>query len=197
MRRMHRILLLVALVLSACASSPTVPAEGFIPASVALTRDGSKSTFRAAGFDATRCSGAFVEKTQLLVKLGDPKRADSLPRELQSNLRQFLGMSVLADGAKGGLVVRSAITGARPDDPLADVGTNQPQRGDGGYTAVEIYATDGPDGPVVAALRETIRSEKLTLDGDAAWARTERALQFAAMHFAKLVRPGLTFPEDR
>jgi len=197
MRAMHRILVLAVLALGACASSPTVPAEGFIPRTVAMKREGSRMVYLAQGFNAERCSGACVLKTGMLVKLDDSKRADSLPRELQSNLRQFLGMAEVAEDAKGALVVRSAITGARPDDPLADLGTHQSQRGDGGYTAVEIFATEGTDGPVVAAMRETIRSDKLTLDGDAAWARTEQALQFAAMHFAKLVRPGLKFPEDR
>ena len=194
---MSRTLLVICVFLSACASTPEVPAKGFIPGSVALVSDGSKATFRAPGLDASKLAGASVLRTQMLVKLDDHKRAESLPRELRSNLEQFLGMQRLPEGTKGALVVHSAITGARPDDPLADLGTNQPQRGQGGYTAVEIYATDGPDGAVVAALRETIVSEKLTLDGDAAWARTERALQFAAMRFAKLVKPGLTFPEDR
>jgi hypothetical protein len=186
--------LFVALCAAACASS--TPPQRFIPTGVALAGAGDKVSFRAATLDATRLSGACVEKTQMLVKLGDHKRAESLPRELQSNLQSFLGMKSAPAGA-GVLVVRSAITGARPDDPLADLGANQPQRGDGGYTSVEIYATEGLDGPVVAALRETIRSEKLTLDGDAAWARTEKALAEAAARFAKLVRPDLKFPGDR
>jgi hypothetical protein len=187
-------LLIVALLAAACSSS--VPPQGFIPAGVALSPDGDKASFRSSGLDASRMAGAFVEKTRMLVKLGDQKRSESLPRELQSNLQSFLGMKA-APPAKGVLVVRSAITGARPDDPLADLGTDQPQRGEGGYTAVEIYATDGPDGPVVAALRETIHSQKLTLDGDAAWARTEKALAEAAARFARLVRPDLKFPGDR
>lgn len=191
---MRNLFLVVALCAAACAS-PTPP-QRFIPTGVTLAGAGDKASFRAATLDASRLSGACVEKTQMLVKLGDHKRAESLPRELQSNLQSFLGMKSAPAGA-GVLVVRSAITGARPDDPLADLGANQPQRGDGGYTSVEIYATEGPDGPVVAALRETIRSEKLTLDGDAAWARTEKALAEAAARFAKLVRPDLKFPGDR
>lgn len=191
---MRNLFLVVALCAAACAS-PTPP-QRFIPTGVTLAGAGDKTSFRAATLDASRLSGACVEKTQMLVKLGDHKRAESLPRELQSNLQSFLGMKS-APAEAGVLVVRSAITGARPDDPLADLGANQPQRGDGGYTSVEIYATEGPDGPVVAALRETIRSEKLTLDGDAAWARTEKALAEAAARFARLVRPDLKFPGDR
>jgi hypothetical protein len=191
---MRNLLLLVALCAAACAGS--TPSQRFIPAGVALSGQGDKVSYRAANLDASRLVGACVEKTRMLVKLDDHKRAESLPRELQSNLQSFLGMKTAPAGT-GVLVVRSAITGARPDDPLADIGTNQPQRGDGGFTSVEIYATEGPDGPVVAALRETIRSEKLTLDGDAAWARTEKALAEAAARFARLVRPDLKFPGDR
>lgn len=191
---MRTLLVVVTLCAAACATG--TPPQRFIPSGVALSGDGDKVSYRAPTLDASRLAGACVEKTQMLVKLGDHKRAESLPRELQSNLQSFLGMKTVPAGA-GVLVVRSAITGARPDDPLADIGTNQPQRGDGGYTSVEIYATEGADGPVMAALRETIRSEKLTLDGDAAWARTERALAEAAARFAKLVRPDLKFPGDR
>ena len=177
-----------------------MPRTDFLPASLALQEvpgNPDRQTFRAEGLDVSRFAGVNLLKPEMRVKLDDLKRAEALPEELRTNLRQFIGMSLSASTARGTLVVHSAITGARPDNPLADLGANQPQRGDGGYTAVEIYATDGIDGPVVAAMSETIYSHKLTLGSNAAWARAERALQFSAAHFAKLLKPGLTFPEDR
>ena len=61
---------------------------------------------------------------------------------------------------------------------------------------MEIYATQGASGPVVAAMTRTIYSHKLTLGTNAAWARTEKALQMAADEFAKLLKPGMKFIED-
>lgn len=202
---MHRSCLIVVLssaVIASCQSSPggRVPRTDFMPAAVVLQQasgNPDRQTFREAGLDVARFRGVNVLKTEMRVKLDDLKRAETLPVELRSNLQHFIGMTLSDATGRGTLVVRAAITGARPDNPLADLGANQPQRGDGGYTAVEIYATDGADGPVVAAMTETIYSHKLTLGSNAAWARAERALQFSAAHFAKLLKPGLTFPEDR
>jgi hypothetical protein len=85
-------------------------------------------------------------------------------------------------------VVKAAITGARPDDPLVDLGVHQGSRGEGGFTSVQIYAIQ--DGKPVAALDRTIWSHKLTLDADAAWGRAERALQQAAGEFAQVLGKG-------
>ncbi len=202
MNRTRLVALASLALLASCQSTPggRVPRTDFLPASLALREvpgNPDRQTFRAADLDTSRYAAVNVLKPELRVKLDDLKRADTLPGELRDNLRQFIGMTLGTGTGKGTLVIHSAITGARPDNPLADLGAHQPQRGDGGYTAVEIYATDGADGPVVAAMSETIYSHKLTLGSNAAWARAERALQFSAAHFAKLLKPGLTFPEDR
>jgi|GEM_PF-2409202 len=189
--------------LGACKSSglaPDVPLTGFIPSTVTLTQasdDTNRQTFRAPTLDIAKFTSANVMKTQMKVKLDDLKREEALPRELRSNLQQFVGMPTSDGTAAGTLVIHAAITGARPDNPLIDLGTNQPTRGDGGYTGVEIFATDGMSGPVVAAMARTVYSHKLTLGSNAAWARTEKALQIAAEEFAKLLKPGLQFPQDR
>jgi hypothetical protein len=188
--------------LASCQSTPggRVPRTDFMPATVSLQQvsgNADRQVFRAEGLDVTKFAAVNVLKPEMRVKLDDLKQAETLPEVLRSNLRQFIGMTMSTSTARGTLVVHAAITGARPDNPLTDLGSNQPQRGDGGYTAVEVFATDGADGPVVAAMTETIYSHKLTLGSNAAWARAERALQFSAAHFAKLLKPGLTFPEDR
>ena len=185
--------------LAACSASTMVPRTDFMPASVVLTPSGSdaeRQTFRAADLDMSKYVSVNVLKVAMRVKLDDLKRAESLPAELRSNLQQFIG-GVRSEGdSVGTLVVHAAITGARPDNPLADLGTNQASRAGGGYTAVEIYATAGANGPVVAAMTRTIYSHKLTLGSNAAWARTEKALQLAAEEFAKLLKPGTKFVED-
>lgn len=188
--------------LASCQSTPggRVPRTDFMPASVSLQEvagNPDRQTFRQTGLDVARFKAVNVLKAEMRVKLDDRKRAETLPVELRSNLQQFIGMTLSEATDRSTLVVHAAVTGARPDNPLADVGANQPQRADGGYTAVEIYATEGADGPVVAAMTETIYSHKLTLGSNAAWERAERALQFSAAHFAKLLKPGLNFPEDR
>ena len=185
--------------LAACAGSNIVPRTDFIPASVVLmpsASDKSRQTFRADDLDMAKYTSVNVLKVDMRVKLNDLKRADSLPAELRSNLQQFIGGVRSESDSDTTLVVHAAITGARPDNPLSDMGTNQSSRGGGGYTAVEIYATQGASGPVVAAMTRTIYSHKLTLGTNAAWARTEKALQMAADEFAKLLKPGMKFIED-
>lgn len=185
--------------LAACGGSTIVPRTDFMPASVVLApsaSDASRQTFRAADLDMSRYTTVNVLKVDMRVKLNDLKRAESLPAELRSNLQQFIGGVRSESDSVGTLVVHAAITGARPDNPLSDMGTNQPSRGGGGYTAVEIYATTGANGPVVAAMTRTIYSHKLTLGTNAAWARTEKALQVAADEFAKLLRSGTTSIQD-
>ena len=200
---MHRSIASVMLLasLAACSSSqPAVPRIDFIPRDISLTPSADNAnlqTFRAAGLEIQRFAKAMVLTTELRVQLDDHKRSQELPAEMKSNLEQFIGLPRALDDSASTLVVHSAITGARPDNPLVDLGTHQPSRGDGGYTAVEVFATDGMKGPVVAAMTYTIISHKLTLGSNAAWARTETALQEAAEAFAKLLKPGLTFPQDR
>lgn len=185
--------------LVACSASTVVPRTDFMPSSVVLTpsaSDKSRQTFRAADLDMSRFASVNVLKVDMRVKLDDLKRAESLPAELRSNLQQFIGGVRSESDSDSTLVVHAAITGARPDNPLSDMGTNQASRGGGGYTAVEIYATRGANGPVMAAMTRTIYSHKLTLGSNAAWARTEKALQMAADEFAKLLKPGMKFIED-
>lgn len=172
--------------LSACASSPQPPA--FLPRDVALgasAQDADLQTWRSPTAQASAWKAVFVEPVEMRVRVDDRKRSGALPLELQSNLRDFIKLPKADAPGPGVLVVKSAITGARPDDPLVDLGVHEGSRGDGGFTALQVYAV--ADGRPVAAMNRTIWSHKLTLDGDAAWGRAERALQQGASEFATLL----------
>ena len=182
-----RLALLMALcMLPACASPPPPPA--FLPHDVVLgtsPQDANLQTWRSPTAKAQAWKAVFVEPVEMRVRVDDRKRAGALPLELQSNLRDFIKLPKADAPGPGVLVVKSAITGARPDDPLVDLGVHQAGRGDGGFTAMQVYAV--ADGRPVAAMSRTVWSHKLTLDPDVAWGRAERALQQGAEEFATLL----------
>lgn len=172
--------------LAACAHSPPPPA--FLPSAVVLgssAQDAELKTWRSPDAKASSWKAVLVEPVEMRVRVDDRKRAEELPRELRDNLRDFIKLPRAEAAGPGVLVVKAAVTGARPDDPLVDAGVHQASRGDGGFTSVQIYAI--ADGKPVAAMDRTIWSHKLTLDPDAAWGRAERALQQSAAEFAKLL----------
>jgi hypothetical protein len=180
------LVLFMSAFLNACASSPPQPA--FLPPGVTLgssVQDADLRSWRSPEAKATDWKAVFVEPVEMRVRVDDRKRAEELPRELRDDLRDFIKLPRAEAPGPGVLVVKAAITGARPDDPLVDLGVHQASKGDGGFTSVQIYAI--AEGRPVAALDRTIWSHKLTLDRDAAWGRAERALQQAAGEFAKLL----------
>jgi hypothetical protein len=184
--RTRPVLLMALCMLPACASPPPPPA--FLPRDVVLgasPQDADLQTWRSPTAKAQAWKAVFVEPVEMRVRVDDRKRAGALPLELQSNLRDFIKLPKAAGPGPGVLVVKSAITGARPDDPLVDLGVHQSSRGEGGFTSLQVYAV--ADGRPVAAMSRTIWSHKLTLDGDAAWGRAERALQQGAGEFASLL----------
>ena len=186
---MNRLLVssaLLVLTVAGCAS-PSAPPR-FLPAGATLgadAQDPDLQTWRSPLASPSAWKSVFVEPVEMRVRVDDRKRADALPRELQANLSDFIRLPKADGPGPGVLVVKAAITGARPDDPLVDLGVHQGSRGEGGYTSVQIYALQ--EGKPVAALDRTIWSHKLTLDADAAWGRAERALQQAAGEFAKVL----------
>lgn len=182
-------LVLLLLLVVGCSSPSSAPR--FLPANVVLgadAQDPDLQTWLSPTANKASWKAVLVEPVEMRVRVDDRKRADALPRELRANLVDFIRLPKAHAPGLGVLVVKAAITGARPDDPLVDLGVHQGSRGEGGFTSVQIYAIQ--DGKPVAALDRTIWSHKLTLDADAAWGRAERALQQAAGEFAQVLGKG-------
>lgn len=104
----------------------------------------------------------------------------TLQRDLQNNLGNGGGSGPV-------LVVRAAITAIKPNNPLLNIAPQTQMRKRGyGYGAVEIYATEGVGGSVVAAMASTVDTERLSSEKLEEMGTVERGCQQWSQAFAGL-----------
>ena len=147
-------LALVASLFAGC--STEVKRTGFIPKSVTMKSGENQSHKWAADSKKLAAFGKVVvwpTETPAGNAYGDldPEKLATLRGLLEKSIKEAFGES-LGNGDRT-LVIRSALTAVKPNNPLLNVApqTQIMKRGYG-YAACEIYATDGDTGPVVAAV---------------------------------------------
>jgi hypothetical protein len=85
-------------------------------------------------------------------------------------------------------VIRAAITGVKPNQPLRNIAPQtQILKGGYGYAGAELYAMDGANGPVVAALMQTCDTERFGTEKLSALGTAEKACTEWAEAFHELI----------
>jgi len=178
----------IALSLAACGASARAR-TGFIPSDVRLTKsDDLTKSWRASTFDRSQYSQIVIAP----IAMPEPDEYGNLDADQLRTCRETLEEALRNDFAKpfgtgnGGrtLVVRAAITAIKPNKPLLNIAPqSQVMKRGYGYASCEIYATDGDDGPVVAAFMQTsdtsrFSEEKLSETGTARRAAGDWAKEF-------------------
>jgi hypothetical protein len=167
-----------------------VAPTGFIPGTATMRADGDLTRkFAAKGLDASK----FGKVVVLPVEMPRPGAYGDLNEQQLENCRSIMQSELQKAFAKAPgtgdrtLFVHAAITEIKPNKPLLNVApqTQLLKRGYG-YAACEMFATDGQNGPVVAAFMQTadtarIGTEKLSATGTAEHAAGEWAGAFRAM----------------
>jgi hypothetical protein len=167
---------------------------GFIPRDVALNEvDDLTKSWRAVDFDPTQYSTIVVAPvtTPEMGAYGDldAEQLETCRKTLEDALREAFAKPLANSANANGrtLVIRSAITAIKPNQPLRNIApqTQILKRGYG-YASCEIYATDGQGGPAVAAFMQTsdtqrFSDEKLSQTGTARRAAADWANAFRAL----------------
>jgi len=181
-----------AFALAACGSHAQMR-TGFIPGSTALVEKDDMTSQWRASFDATRFSGVVVEPvatpaTGAYGDLSDEKLAEVRKIFAESISEEFKGMPVNGKAGANPLVIRAAVTAIKPNKPVLNVApqTQMLKRGYG-YASCEIYATDGRDGPVVAAFMQTSDTQRLSTEKYSDTGTAERAAKDWAKAFRELI----------
>jgi hypothetical protein len=181
--------LLAASALTGC--SKTVDYTGYIPKTVALKADGDKrKDFRLKDLDTTRFGKVVIDPvvTPDGNAYGD-LTADQL-QQLRTLLQEALAKSFGTGVGTGDrtLVIRAAITGVKPNQPMRNIAPQtQILKGGYGYAGAELYAMDGANGPVVAALMQTYDTERFGTEKLSALGTAEKACTEWAEAFHELI----------
>lgn len=182
---------LLAVSLTGCRGSVEVPRMGFVPDSIRLkpmsgdklTRTWTSSSikplasYRSIEVDAIEVPAyADIECTD--------EQLETIRTTLRNDLQNHLGNG---GGSGPVLVVRAAITAVKPNNPLLNIAPQTQMRKRGyGYGAVEIYATEGAGGPVVAAMTSTVDTERFSSEKLEEMGTVERGCQQWSQAFAGL-----------
>jgi hypothetical protein len=181
--------LLFAGALTGC--NKTVAYTGYIPRTVALKADGDdRKDFRKKDLDTSRFGKVVIEPvvTPDGNAYGDltPDQLQQLRTLLQEALAKSFGTGI-GTGDRT-LVIRAAITGVKPNQPLRNIAPqSQILKGGYGYAGAELYAMDGANGPVVAALMQTHDTERIGTEKLSALGTAEKACTQWAESFRELV----------
>jgi len=181
-----------ALALAACGSHAQMR-TGFIPGSVALVEKDDMTSQWRASFDASRFGGVVVApvstpQADAYGDLSEEKLAEVRRLFGEALSAEFKGMPVTGKAGANPLVIRAAVTAIKPNKPVLNVApqTQMFKRGYG-YASCEIYATDGENGPVVAAFMQTADTQRLSTEKYSDIGTAERAAKDWAKAFRELV----------
>ncbi|MGA0871747.1 MAG: DUF3313 family protein [Phycisphaerales bacterium] len=182
---------LLAISLTGCRGSTEVPRMGFVPDSIRLkpmSGDKLTRTWAARSIKPlSSYSSVQVEAVEVPAYADidcTDEQLQTIRTTLQNDLQNYLGNG---GGTGPVLVVRAAITAVKPNNPLLNVApqTQMMKRGYG-YGAVEIYATAGLGGPVVAAMASTVDTQRFSAEKLEEMGTVERGCQQWSQAFAGL-----------
>jgi hypothetical protein len=183
---MHHTLLRVAVAAVSCsllvACGTTAKRTGFIPMNVAMVKDKGNdetSQFKAKGFKLNEYGKVVVQPIEagsIKELVENPEEMEKMRSKFQASLQKALEST--GGGGQRVLVVRGAITAFKPNKPVLNVApqTQLMKRGYG-YAACEVYATDGVDGPVVAAWMNTQDTQRFGTEKLSQFGTIEKACE--------------------
>lgn len=181
---------LVTGALSACGSTPHVR-SGFIPQSVQLAKAGELTSEWGGKLDASTFGSVRIlpATTPYVAKYGELDATQL--SEVRVAMTEALTKEFADFGGKTGmrtLVIHAAITEIKPNKPLRNIApqTQILKRGYG-YATCEIYATDGENGPVVAALMESHDTQRVGTEKYSETGTAKKAAEESAEKFRKLI----------
>jgi len=171
--------------------SKTVAYTGYIPRTVALKGDGDeRKDFRMKDLDISRFGKVVIDP----VVTPDGNAYGDLTADQLQQLRTLLQEALVKSFGTGigtgdhTLVIRAAITGVKPNQPLRNIAPqSQILKGGYGYAGAELYAMDGANGPVVAALMQTHDTERFGTGKLSALGTAENACALWADSFRELI----------
>lgn len=182
---------LLALSLTGCRGSTEVPRMGFVPDSIRLkpmSGDKLTRTWAARSIKPLSSYSSIQVEAVEVPAYADIECSDEQLENVRTTLRNDLQNNLGTGGGSGPvLVVRAAITAIKPNDPLLNIAPQTQMRKRGyGYGAVEIYASEGVGGPIVAAMVSTVDTERLSAEKLEEMGTVERGCQQWSQAFAGL-----------
>lgn len=182
---------LLAISLTGCRGSTEVPRMGFVPDSIRLkpmSGDKLTRTWAARSIKPLSSYSSIQVEAVEVPAYADIECSDEQLENVRTTLRNDLQNNLGNGGGSGPvLVVRAAITAIKPNNPLLNIVPQTQMRKRGyGYGAVEIYASEGVGGPIVAAMVSTVNTERFSSEKLDEMGTVERGCQQWSQAFVGL-----------